>query len=679
MPHHVWEQVTLPNILVPRHSLLNLFHRAAARRLAFVTGQAGAGKTITSLLWQHDSGRKGLWIPLGPRHDSPAAFYSCLGQALLALQPQNWEAVHVLSRSDFSASPVEAMQRLTRSLTLDDALYSLILDDFHCITHKEIQKSLPALLLGLPYNFSVFILSRNAPCAAGRELIEQGRAVEISGSHLAFAKQEVRELFEKHGHPLTQQEAAAVCAMTQGWPMGVNALAVSGGNIHNGEQGDFLEGYLEDHIWQKWPERIRHFLMKTSIVEEMTPALCDLLTGQADSERILRELCAGNMFIMDSGAARYRCHHLFRDFLRTKLAASPDIDASALCVLAAEYYLHEDKTYDALHLFTQARHAEGMESCMLRLYQYSTKGNSVAEHAERLKGVLADISPEYAMHHNPFLLISYAWHHYLMGEPEALLRYLDIIYENFESIATRHHSFLELGLLLTTLDWRKPVTGIVLESPVAAFVRRDDAPMQTITMTENMPFFHRSNRDYSSFALNMEADLKNFSRAFGGILGTNILTLATGGLAAGIHYEQNRLAEATALTAQAMTALQPETVAELKMGIMLLRATLLRAEDNTDAYEAGLREIKDILHHGHSEYLLPNVYAIEMKYRLMDAHKASAREWLACYFVTEPQHIEFYKIYQHFTTARAYMVLNRPDAALNLLARIRRTLGIYGG
>ena len=47
-------------------------------------------------------------------------------------------------------------------------------------------------------------------------------------------------------------------------------------------------------------------------------------------------------------------------------------------------------------------------------------------------------------------------------------------------------------------------------------------------------------------------------------------------------------------------------------------------------------------------------------------------EWLENYFVTRPENLELYKIFQHFTTARAYLVLENEQEALYYIHKLKK-------
>ncbi|MDL2313888.1 LuxR C-terminal-related transcriptional regulator [Desulfovibrio sp. OttesenSCG-928-C14] len=669
---HGLEHMGLPEKLAPRHTLLNVFHRAAAKRLGYVHAPAGSGKTVSTLLWLNDSGRKGVWITLGGEQNALPDFLQKIGKALLSLQPYNREAARILDRSGLGSLSVEYMQRLAASMIEDEDLYALIIDDFHCIENEEIHKCLSGLLTALPYGFSSFVLSRNNAPETMEELLNMRRSSNISKDELSFTPVEIGAYFSDHGRNLNEAEVNAIHAMTKGWPMGVQVLALAGSVNLGFNESRLIEDYLHDHAWERWPEDIRVFLAQCSIVDDMTPELCTRLTGREDSEAILGELCAANMFIADSGRGGYRCHHLFRDFLRGKLEGRREDDKQRLYMVAAEFYRETGRYYDALRFSAHSGDYAGVEACMLELYKYSTTGNAVAEHAAKLKSCMLDLIPDAVLKEKPYLLINYVWYHYLIGEAEPMLRYIERVSENFETIMAKHNAFSELAICITSLDFRKSVAGIVQKKQNACNATyRDKKQMQAVVMTVNMPFFHRSNRDYSSFALEPDTEPGAFRQVFSGILKPDILNICLAELQGGVLYEQDRLEEAALYADNAIDSLLPDTVAELKMGAMLLRAVICLARGEQDEYEDRLGDIKAMLDRENAMYLMPNLLAVETKHRLMNADKGVAREWLTRYFVSESDQPELYKIFQHFTTARAYIALNRVTEALSLLEKLK--------
>ena len=60
------------------------------------------------------------------------------------------------------------------------------------------------------------------------------------------------------------------------------------------------------------------FLLQTAVLDRLNGSLCDTITGQTDSGRMLENLERDNLFVvpLDDERHWYRYHHLFADMLR---------------------------------------------------------------------------------------------------------------------------------------------------------------------------------------------------------------------------------------------------------------------------------------------------------------------------------------------------------------------------
>ncbi|MDL2226356.1 hypothetical protein LJB86_01710 [Deltaproteobacteria bacterium OttesenSCG-928-M10] len=194
----------------------------------------------------------------------------------------------IASRPDFGRSPVENARRLIRRLAdsrpefspppreTDRAarpreLLGLIIDDFHHVDHPEIIKSLPMLLIELPLEYCVFILSRRLADDEWGEMMAQRRLAAIEAEELAFSADDIREYFRDYGQELSPEESEEIRSQTRGRAMGVNALAMKCSQRPRRGRSRMIEGDLKRRVWDRWDEKIRLFLMKTAIIQELAP------------------------------------------------------------------------------------------------------------------------------------------------------------------------------------------------------------------------------------------------------------------------------------------------------------------------------------------------------------------------------------------------------------------------
>ena len=85
----------------------------------------------------------------------------------------------------------------------------------------------------------------------------------------------------------------------------------------------YIVDYLVEEVLQRQPERVRSFLLQTSILDRLSGPLCDAVTDQEEGNVVLETLERGNFFVvpLDDKRHWYRYHHLFADVLHAHLMA----------------------------------------------------------------------------------------------------------------------------------------------------------------------------------------------------------------------------------------------------------------------------------------------------------------------------------------------------------------------
>jgi LuxR family maltose regulon positive regulatory protein len=158
----------------------------------------------------------------------------------------------------------------------------------------------------------------------------RGELAEIRAADLRFTPDEAGAyLNEVMGLDLAARDVAALEGRTEGWiaALQLAALSMRGrddvAGFIAGFAGDdrYIVDYLVEEVLQRQPERVRDFLLQTSILDRLTGPLCDAVTGQEDGKATLEALERGNLFVvpLDNSRRWYRYHHLFADVLRAHL------------------------------------------------------------------------------------------------------------------------------------------------------------------------------------------------------------------------------------------------------------------------------------------------------------------------------------------------------------------------
>src|SRR5262249_603805 len=119
-------------------------------------------------------------------------------------------------------------------------------------------------------------------------------------------------------------------ARTRGWAAGLMLVLRSRAGcvaedacVHadGGESNRHLFAYLAQEVLEELPADLQDFILRSSILIELQPPLCEAVTGRADSRQVLESLYRRNLFLtaMDELMPVLRFHDMFREFLEAEL------------------------------------------------------------------------------------------------------------------------------------------------------------------------------------------------------------------------------------------------------------------------------------------------------------------------------------------------------------------------
>lgn len=659
----------LPEVCAPRQALLRVYNQAAAFNFIYAGAQAGSGKTVSSLLWLDSCKRKTVWIGLDSYDNAPSVFYKQLATGLYSLQPDNQAMRAVLVSPNFSASPVEHIISLIAEMYPQTGEFAVVLDDLHLITNAEIIKSLPAVIKRLPLSFVTLVLSRHKIPDEFAPLLKNPGMQVITSGHLRFTESEIRRYFMSLGRILTDEETHFVYLATDGWAIGINAMAQSG-QLKDGGEGYDFSTYFKAQLWDNWEQNLRDFCLSTSIVDEFDPELATALSGRTYAKDVMDHLSRTNSFLSLLHGDTYRYHHLFQDFLRSRLLKE-GMDVCALCKTAAGYYKDHGDYTRALKFSLDSGDFKNIDT-YLYLFLFQNQRGGVADYAEFLHPFFEKDFPKRAYKDSPVLHVLSAWYYYLTSDHKEFAKHMDAIILNLPRIAKTGSTFVEFSMLAFSVDYRTTIHKKIKQfSMFGKFVKKytpEGLATSIASFTHNLPYMHRSNFDYSDLALPPDV-LDDIDHTFAPLLGAEWAYLKPG-LRASFLYEQNRMKEALAMLYTTLEYLRAESKTEGRICVTLLHHSIVWQLGDEKETDAVFKELLNITEQK-AQFFLPNLRAYETRLALFDGDTAAAREWLANYFVVETDHVELFRAFQHFTTARAYLALGETDSARRYLLLLR--------
>ncbi|MGE5595496.1 MAG: hypothetical protein ACM3S1_05610, partial [Hyphomicrobiales bacterium] len=340
--------------LLDRPRLAGLAQKVLDVPLTVVSAPAGFGKSTLMVAWYHAlAGQAAVcWLSIDETDSDANQFARYLAEAYRRANPGS-----ELAGND---TPVEALAgAIVNEVSLTERPTVLMLDDYHLIASPRVDGALGFLLERAPANLHLVIGSRTDPALPLPRLRARGRLLEVRADDLRFTGEEAGELLngaEQLG--LARWQVEALEARTEGWAAALQlaALAARGASEPNqfvssfGGSHRFVFDYLAEEVLGAQDDETQLFLLRTSILEQLSGPLCDAVTGLGGGAARLARLNRANLFTvaLDDEGNWYRYHHLFRDFLRRLLEERHREEVAALHRRASEWLAAQNRVEEAV-------------------------------------------------------------------------------------------------------------------------------------------------------------------------------------------------------------------------------------------------------------------------------------------------------------------------------------------
>ena len=422
-PH--WTKIHPPRLdgeLIVRAASLAVLSSHADRSCIAVEAPTGYGKTTVIRQWLDVDPRPAAWVGLDRNDDDPVVLLDAIVAALNTI-----ETVPAVP-----SPPMADVAMLPDWLTSAVAPFVLVLDDVHRVSSRDSVDLLGQLVDRVPPGSLVVVSGRSIPPIhlSRRQLLSE--AAHLGPRQLAFTDDECRELLARAVPDLEEHSIEQIVNRTEGWAAGV-ALAVMALRHHPEPGSDVtallvndqrMAEYFRDEVLSQVSPDARDFLLRTSVVDDLSAPLCNAVCDRHDSATILTELSvAWNPLVasIDETGERFRYHHLFADLLRMALHVRMPEEESGLHRRAASW-LATDGRYNAAvaHAIETGDPAFVADTVHLGLYPAITGG-----HLASVERWLSEFSTEEIRRH-PTLALASGWLANARGRTDDARRWLDL-------------------------------------------------------------------------------------------------------------------------------------------------------------------------------------------------------------------------------------------------------------
>lgn len=483
--------------LVSRPHLINKLNESlhSGHKLTIISASAGFGKTTLVSNWmanlhldaQKESRIKNrvAWLSLDEGDNDPTRFLTYLIAALQKIEQNVGQATLVMMESPQPPPPEALLTSLINDLADSSQPLVLVIDDYHVIKTLDIHQQLGFLVEHQPTQMYLVLLTREDPPLPLSRLRARGQMVEIRQDDLRFSLDECSEFLQKvMGLELSPSNVAALERRTEGWIVGLQLAALSlKGRTDIQEfvraftgSNRYILDYLIEEVFQQQPAEVQDFLLKTSILDRLSPSICDAISERSDSQDLLFELEKANLFVvpLDQSREWYRYHHLFAELLRHQLHNSGKNTESILHTRASQWFESNGYIFEAVQHALAAKDWDIAGRVIARAAMVAIRIGRLTSVHDWLNSL-----PDEHVRESLELVIIKGWVSFMMGQ-----------FETAELFTAHAKSLLQVD---TPLDIQTPLTALcaslaLLQQDISNAIELSQETLKILDDQDN-PFF----------------------------------------------------------------------------------------------------------------------------------------------------------------------------------------------
>ena len=414
--------------LVPRDRLIAALRAGQSRRLTLIQAPSGFGKSTLAAQWRDvlaGEGIKVAWLTVDEDDDNVVWFLSHLIEAIRRIRPVLAEDLGQVLAAHVDEAARYVLTALVDGIGATADRVALVIDDWHRVSADETVAALAFLLDNMGERLRVIVTSRSRSGLPLGRLRVRDELVVIDAAALRFNAAESRSLLVDVGRlRLAGPHVEALTATTDGWVAALQlaALSLRGGADparligHLSGRDDDIGEFLAENVLDALDPAMLEFLLLTSITERTCGSLASALAGVRRGQAMLEQVETRGLFLqrIDSDRTWFRYHHLFRDYLRTRLERDRADEVDGLHRVASAWFAEHDMLNEAVdHALAAGEPARAVD-----LVEHDETNLLERAGMTTLLGIVAKLPPRLIIA-RPRIQLVVAWANALLQRPTA--------------------------------------------------------------------------------------------------------------------------------------------------------------------------------------------------------------------------------------------------------------------
>jgi LuxR family transcriptional regulator, maltose regulon positive regulatory protein len=342
-----------------RPRLNTLFLEAVKYPLIVVCAGAGYGKTTAVHDFLKEYNVTTAWIQLSERDNVGARFWENYSHSISKISKPLAEAVSKVGFPDTKEN-LRHYKSLIREYTVVEKRI-LVIDDFHCIEDSAVLRFMEeGFFKNMLPESTIFLISRSLSRLNVAGMFYRDQIYNVNESDLRFTENELAQYFRRVGVSFQPDSLREIMQDTEGWAFAINLIARSsqkapgyGGYVRNAMKQNIFR-LLETEIWDEFPEQMRNFLVRLSLIDHLSVDLIAELA--AGDEGLIAGMEKQSAYVrLDSYINAYLIHPLFLEFLTTKQELLSEEQKRETYAISGDWCNRNGFKIDALSYYEKIR------------------------------------------------------------------------------------------------------------------------------------------------------------------------------------------------------------------------------------------------------------------------------------------------------------------------------------
>jgi len=467
--------------VVPRPKLAARLPRSDAT-VALVVAPPGYGKTTLVSEMTTAAERPFAWVTITEEDNDPSALLAYVALALDSVEPLDRRTFSALAMSQADLASIR-LPRLGNVLANRSLPFLLVLDDVHLVHDPRSIELIEVLADDMPPGSHLVLAGRSDPPFSFSRMRANGGLLRIGVEELAMSEDEAGVLLEQAEVQVDRPALESLVLRTEGWPAGLYLAAIalreSPDPTASAERfaGDdrVVADYLHDEALRAFPNRLRDFMIRSSVLDRLSARVCDAVLESTDSAQRLDELESSNLFLvpLDRRGEWYRYHHLFRDMLQGELHGLDPTIETALNTRASVWWEQHGDIDGALSHARATGDIDRMAALIWRhAPMYLSRGRTAT-----VTRWLEPFSPDEVAAHPPLALAA-AWWSLTAGDTRSIAYWASLAERGDGEVLPDGTPVRSAVLLLHALGGTKGLTRARDDAALAYELDRADSPFR---------------------------------------------------------------------------------------------------------------------------------------------------------------------------------------------------------